>query len=167
MEVSHPFGFASLCSATSGTEGIRPTRNLSSRARLFRGPEILQAQTALCDPFGVFYPHVAVVPRLPLVASIGLLTARVGEEKTVLVSTASQPLSSGCVTERHLHLVVCLRVREVNGGAELVLAVPGTCAHQVRIRAICALQPTVNCLLVLLGLVCRGHDQFLAIGGRC
>ncbi len=102
-----------------------PQRTLAVGYDSFADQKFLQAQTALCDPFGVFYPHVAVVPRLPLVASIGLLTARVGEDKTVLVSMARQPLSSGCVTERHLHLVVCLRVREVNGGAELVLAVPG------------------------------------------
>jgi hypothetical protein len=47
----------------------------------FTDQKFLQAQTALCDPFGVFYPHVAVVPRLPLVAIIGFLTARVGEDK--------------------------------------------------------------------------------------
>ena len=52
----------------------------------FEDKKLLQAQTIIRDPFSVFHPHVAVVPGFPFVASIGLMTAWVGEDKTVLVS---------------------------------------------------------------------------------
>ena len=73
-------------------------------------------------------------------------------------------MSSGCVTEKLRHLIIRLCVRKVHGSAELVLTVPGVRGHQLGIRAIDAIQPTVQCLLVLVGSVGGGHDQLLAVG---
>src|SRR5918997_5442719 len=123
----------------------------------------LQTEAAPFELRGGLDPDVAVVPGLPPVAAL-VPAGWVGEYETVLARVLRQPYRGARVTEAPFDLVGGRRVREVHGGAELVLAVSRRGAHRVGPCAVDALEPAVSDLLVSVGAEGRGHHQLLAVG---
>src|ERR671916_1064665 len=113
------------------------------------GEEPLQGEAALFEAFGVLDADVAVVPGLPPVAALGPAWGG-GENEPVFGRVVLQPQRCARVPEATFHLVRCTRVREVYGGAELVLAVPRRGAHRIGPRPVDALKPTVGKPLVII-----------------
>src|ERR687897_2237140 len=125
--------------------------------------KFLQAQVALFESFRVFFSHVTVMPGLPLVASLLLFASWMGQNESVLKGVMLEPPVSTRLREGHPDLVACGRVREINCGTELMLAVARCRAHPIGVRPEDAHQSGVRRPLVLVGAVGRSHHQLLAV----
>jgi hypothetical protein len=115
--------------------------------------KLLQAQVALFDSSRVLYSHVPVMPGLPLVAGFLLLAKGIGQNKSVLPSVLLEPPVGARSREGHPELVACGSVREIHGGAELVLAVARRRARPIGPRPEDARKPLVGESLLVVGAV--------------
>src|SRR5918998_3399097 len=125
--------------------------------------KFLQAQVALFESFRVFHSHVTVMPGLPLVAGLLLLASWIGQNESVLPGVMLEPPVSTRLPEWYPEPVTCGRVREINCGTELMLAVARCRAHFIGVRPEDAHQSGVRRLLLLVGAVGRGNHQLLAV----
>src|SRR5215218_3760890 len=115
--------------------------------------KFLQAQVLLFESFRVFHSNVTVMPGLPLVAGLLLFASWISQNKSVLPGVMLEPRVSTRLCEGHPDLVACGRVREINRGTELMLAVPWCRTHPISVRPEDAHQPFVGELLLLVGTV--------------
>src|SRR5918997_5133051 len=125
--------------------------------------KFLQAPATIFDPFRALNSHVTVMPRLPLVAGLLLLASWIGQNESVLPGVMLEPPVSTRLCEGHPDLVARGRVREINRGTELMLAVARCRAHFIGVRPEDTHQPFVNEELLLVGAVGRSHHQLLSV----
>src|SRR5215218_6600440 len=93
--------------------------------------KFLQAQVLLFESFCVFHSHVTVMPGLPPVARLLLFAPWIGQNKSVLPGVMLEPPVSARLREGPPDLVACGRVREINRGTELMLAVSRCRTHPI------------------------------------
>src|ERR671912_1912682 len=125
--------------------------------------KFLQAQLAPFESFRVFHSHVTVMPGLPLVAGLLFFASWIGQNETVLKGVMLEPPVSTRLREGHPDLVARGRVREINCGTELMLAVSRCRTHPIGVRPEDTHQPFVSEELLLVGAVGRSHHQLLSV----
>src|SRR5215216_5966164 len=115
--------------------------------------ELLQAPATTFDPVRGLNSHVAIRPRLPLVAGLLLFASWIGQNESILKGLMLEPPVSTRLRERQPEPVARSRVRETNCGTELMLAVARCRAHLIGVPPEDTLQPFVGVLLLLVGAV--------------
>src|SRR3712207_3133006 len=97
--------------------------------------ELLQALAALFESFRVLHSHVTVMPGLPPVAGPLLFASGIGKDESVLPGVMLKPPIGARPREGHPEPVARGRVREINRGTELMLAVSRCRTHSIGVRS--------------------------------